>query len=67
MERQELLLYAFDFCVHPYSFVTERKALKDVYFMHDGKKRVVALRPHMLKHIKDSWSHYTDPSELVAG
>jgi hypothetical protein len=46
MGRKEWLLYALDFCVSSYTFVTERKALKDVCFVHNGKETMVALPPH---------------------
>jgi hypothetical protein len=31
------------------------------------KKRMVALHPHTPKHIRGSWSQYTDTSEPVNG
>jgi hypothetical protein len=34
----------FDSCVHPHTFVTERKAWKDVYFMHNLAERSEAER-----------------------
>jgi hypothetical protein len=30
-------------------------------------ERMVALRPHTPKHIRDGWSHYIDTSEPVVG
>jgi hypothetical protein len=34
----------FDFCVHPYTVATKRKAFKHVYFLHNLAKTLTAGR-----------------------